>query len=68
MAGNTHDSMIFQITLLYKKILEDGIIPDFDFGEGGCKINPVIVADSAFEFKLWLIKPYTHAILTKEQK
>ena len=68
LAGNTHDSMIFQKTLLYKKILEDGIIPDFDFVEGGCKINPVILADSAFEFKSWLMKPYTHAILTKEQK
>ena len=44
------------------------IIQEFDFVEGGCKINPVILADSAFEFKPWLIKPYTHAVLTKEQK
>ena len=41
---------------------------DFDFVEGGCKINQVILRDSAFELKSWLMKTYTHAILTKEQK
>ena len=33
MAGNTHDSMILQSTLLYKKI------PDFDFVEGVVKLT-----------------------------
>ena len=68
MAGNTHDSLVFQSTLRYKKIVEEGIISEFVFFEGGYKINPVILGDSAFEFKPWLMKPYTRAVFTKEQK
>ena len=40
MAGNTHNSMVFQSTLLYKRRVAEGIIPEFDFfGEGGVKVT-----------------------------
>ena len=68
MPGNTHDSMIFQSSLLHRNLVEGGIIPECDFAEGGCNINPLILGDSAFELKPWLLKPYSNAVLTEKQK
>ena len=66
--GNTHDSLIFQSTNIYKWIVNGDIIPDFNFVEDGVKINPIILGDSAFEFRPWIMKPYTNSVLTKEQR
>ena len=65
---NTHDSLIFQSTNIYKRIVNGDIIPDFNFVEDGVKINPIILRDSAFEFHPWIMKPYTNSVLTKEQR
>ena len=64
--GNTHDSLIFQTTNIYKiqKVVNGDIIPDFNF----VKINPIILGDSAFEFRPWIMKPYANSVLTKEQR
>ena len=31
-------------------------------------IGPLIIGDSAFPFKPWLLKPYTNAVLTEKQR
>ena len=65
--GNTHDSLIFQSTNIYKRIV-NGDIPDFTFVEDGVKINPIILGDSAFEFRPWIMKPYTTLSLQKNKE
>ena len=66
--GNTHDSLIFQSTNMYARIVNGKVIPDFDFVEDGVKMNPLILGDSAFEFRPWIMKPYTNSTLNKEQR
>ena len=33
----------------------------------GAEVYPMILGDSAFPFRIWLMKPYTHANLTPEE-
>ena len=66
--GNPHDSIILQLTELYRSIIEDSIIPDIANNENGTNIFPLLLGDSAFPFKTWLMKPFTNAVLTEEQK
>ena len=66
--GNTPDSLIIQSSSLYARLVNGEIIPEFDFSDGGVKINPVILGDSASEFRPWIIKPYTNSTPTQEQR
>ena len=66
--GNSHDSIMLQSTELYRSIIEDSIIPDIAKDENGTNIFPLLLGDSAFPFKTWLMKPFTNAVLTEEQK
>ena len=36
--------------------------------ENGTNIFPLLLSDSAFPFTTWLMKPFTNAMLTEEQK
>ena len=65
--GNTHDSMILQATQLWKDINENEAIPAISKKIGKVQIGPLVVADSAFPFSTWLMKPYTCTILTPEE-
>ena len=65
--GNSHDAIIFQATNLYDQLAEGKAFPDVSFKANDVTIPPVILGDSAFPFKPWLLKPYTNAILTPEQ-
>ena len=66
--GNTHDSMILQATQLWKDINESDAIPAISKKIGKVQVGPLVVADSAFSFSTWLMKPYTSAILTPEER
>ena len=66
--GNTHDSSIFQATTLYKKITEGSIIPQIGNFETERPVYPMIVGNSAFPFRPWLLKPYTNATLDPDQR
>ena len=66
--GNSHDSLIFKSTQLYSDITQGKVIPNIAKEEVGAKIHPLILGDSAFPFKTWLMKPYTNAILSEEQR
>ena len=66
--GNTHDSSIFQATTLYKKITEGSIIPQIGNFENERPVYPMIIGDSAFPFRPWLLKPYTNATLDPDQR
>ena len=66
--GNTPDSLTFQSSNLYARLVNGEIMSEFDFSGGGVKINPVILGDSAFEFRPWVMKPYTNSTPRKEQR
>ncbi|XP_065067513.1 uncharacterized protein LOC135693062 [Rhopilema esculentum] len=66
--GNSHDSIILQSTSLWKKIKDGKMIPEICQQIDAVKIPPLILGDSAFLFESFLMKPYTNAVLTKEQR
>ena len=66
--GNSHDSIILRSTRLWKDITENNIIPSISKSIGGEEVGPMIVADSAFPCTTWIMKPYTSASLSPEEK
>ena len=66
--GNSHDSIILQSTSLWSDIKEGKVLPFFTQEEENIHIPPLILGDSAFPFETFLMKPYTHAVLAKEQR
>ncbi len=66
--GNSHDSIIFQSTSLWSNIKEGNVIPSYSQNEQGVYIPPSLLADSAFLIETWIMKPYSNAVLTKDQK
>ena len=65
--GNSHDSVIFQSTNLWNSI-QEGMLPNVGKQVGKVNIPPLIIADSAFPLRTWLMKPYTDAVLSPQQK
>ena len=66
--GNTHESAIFQSSQLYFDITEHDIIPRINNTEDGVDIHPMLIGDSAFPFRTWLLKPYTKSVLDEHQR
>jgi hypothetical protein len=66
--GNSHDSIIFQSTSLWSNIKDGNVIPSYSQNEQGVYIPPLLLADSAFPMETWIMKPYSNAVLTKDQR
>ncbi|XP_046854710.1 protein ALP1-like [Xenia sp. Carnegie-2017] len=66
--GNSHDSIIFQSTQLWASIQEGNYLPAIGKVIGQQTVQPLIVADSAFPFTKWLMKPYTDAVLSERKR
>ena len=66
--GNSHDSVIFQSTKLWQDITENNIIPSIAKKFENTDVYPMILGDSAFPFRTWLMKPYSHAVLSPEER
>ena len=66
--GNSHDSVILQSTDLWEKLQEGQVIPPCAKNVDRVYVFVIILGDSAFPFKPWLMKPYTNAVLTQEQR
>lgn len=66
--GNSHDSIILQSTDLWARIQEGNCLPKVGKQVGMQTIPPLVVADSAFPFTTWLMKPFTDAVLSEKQK
>ena len=66
--GNSHDSIIFQSTSLWSNIKEGNVIPSYSQNEQGVYIPSLLLVDSAFPMETWLMKPYSNAVLTKDQR
>ena len=65
--GNSHDSIIFQSTDLWISI-QESCIPEMGKVVGKLNVPPLVVADSAFPLRGWLMKPYTDAVVSPQQK
>ena len=62
--GNSHDAIIFESTTLYSRITDADIIPTISKQQVGCNI----IGDSAFPFTTWPMKPFSHAVLSPQQR
>ena len=65
--GNSHDALVFKSTDLWRRI-QEGYIPQIGKSIDDVIVPPVIVGDSAFPLCTWLMKPFTNAILSPEQR
>ena len=65
--GNSHDSVIFQSTNLWNSI-QEGMLPNVGKQVGKVNIPPLIIVESAFPLRTWLMKPYTDAVLSPQPK
>ena len=65
--GNSHDAVIFRSTDLWTRI-QEGFIPVIGKTVGDVTVPPLIVGDSAFPLRTWLMKPYTNVVLTPQQR
>ncbi|XP_067034836.1 uncharacterized protein [Acropora muricata] len=65
--GNSHDAVIFQSTDLWNSI-QEGLIPSIGKSVGGIDVPPLIVGDSAFPLRTWLMKSFTNAVLSPKQR
>ena len=65
--GNSHDSVILQSTQLWTDISEKNIIPSIGKKVDDVIVNPLILGDSAFPFRIWLLKPYSHDTLSPKE-
>lgn len=66
--GNSHDAIILQSTQLWADIKEHELIPNIGKKIGEVLVPPLVLGDSAFPFKTWLMKPYSNAVLTPKQR
>ena len=66
--GNSHDSVILQSTNLWQQIEEKNYFLNISKNIAGIEVPPLILADSAFQLKSWLMKPYTNAKLTAKER
>ena len=66
--GNSHDSVIFQSTDLWARIQNGNFLPKVGKKIGMLFIPPLVIADSAFPFMTWLMKPFTDAVLSEKQR
>ncbi len=66
--GNSHDSVILQSTDLWEQLQEKEYLPNIAKQINGIEVPPLILADSAFQLKSWLMKPYTNSKLTEKER
>ena len=66
--GNSHDAVILKSTNLYRSLITGQVIPSIAHDLNGSKIPPLLLGDGAFPFHTWLMKPYSNASLTSEQR
>ena len=66
--GNSRDSIILQSTSLWASIKEGKFLPQSSQKKNEICIPPLIRGDSAFPFESFLLKPYSNAVMTKEQR
>ena len=64
---NSHDAIIYQSTNLYQEITENSVRPLIGQNKNGAVLQLLVLGDAAFQFSTWLMKPYTNAMLSKEQ-
>ena len=64
---NSYDAIIFKYTNLWNSI-QDGFLPNVGKSVGEVNVPPLFIADSAFPLRTWLLKPYTNAFLSPEQR
>ena len=66
--GNSHDSIVLQSTSLWSDIKNGKLLPNFIQEEEDISVPPLMLGDSAFPFESFLMKPYSNAVLTKQQR
>ena len=66
--GNSSDAIVLKSTDQWLRFQDGHCIPNIGRCVGGDRVPSLIVRDSAFPFCTWLMKPYTNAVLTLQQR
>jgi len=67
--GSVHDARVFANSLLYSKVCSGEILQGSSLQYRGNEIPILLVGDSAYPIKSWLMKPFPHSsTLTDQQK
>ena len=59
---------MLQSTSLWSDIKNGKLLPNFIQEEEDISVPPLMLGDSAFPFESFLMKPYSNAVLTKQQR
>lgn len=68
--GKVHDARVFRNSSLYTSVCSGAFIPDTTVYQmiSGVRVPPLILGDSAYPLKDWLMKPYVdHGNLSREE-
>ena len=65
---NSHDAIILQSTELWADIQDWNYLPTIAKEVDKQNVPPLVIADSAFPLTTWLMKPFTHAVLSEKQR
>lgn len=68
LSRNSHDSIIFQSTQIWKEITSGTAIPQITKKIGESEVPPLMVGDSAFPLSIFLMKPFTDGEPNEMQK
>ena len=55
--GSLHDARMLRLTDVYWAVEEENILMEPTFDLGGTVVRPLIVGDTAYPTKRWLIRP-----------
>lgn len=66
--GCNHDATVFSVSGLYQSLINDENFPRMWTEINKVMVPPMILGDSAFTHHTWLQKPYSHAVLSEEEK
>ena len=66
--GNSHDAIILQSTELWADIQDRNYLPTIAKEVDKQNVPSLVIADSTFPLTTWLMKPFTHAVLSEKQR
>ena len=65
--GSSHDATVFKASSLHQKLSNHEYLSQLTTEINGIQAPPIMLGGSAFPHHTWLLKPYSHAVLSELQ-